>query len=83
MAWTTLLGKSFRGNKISKELQIWYKGIEYEKTKIKPTYFELLVAFAYWYFALTNVDYAVIEVGLGGLLDGTNIVNNKNKNDFL
>jgi len=59
--------------KLSEFLQI------VEKTKIKPTYFELLVAFAYWYFALTNVDYAVIEVGLGGLLDGTNIVNNKNK----
>lgn len=50
-----------------------------EKTGIKPTYFELLVAFAYWYFAKTKVDYAVIEVGLGGLLDGTNVVDRTDK----
>ncbi len=50
-----------------------------EKTGIKPTYFELLVAFAYWYFAKVAVDYAVVEVGLGGLLDGTNVVNRQDK----
>lgn len=50
-----------------------------EKIGIKPTYFELLVAFAYWYFAKVKVDYAVVEVGLGGLLDGTNIVNRQDK----
>jgi dihydrofolate synthase/folylpolyglutamate synthase len=49
------------------------------KTGIKPTYFELLVAFAYWEFARQEVDYAVIEVGLGGLLDGTNVVDRKDK----
>lgn len=52
---------------------------EVEKTKIKPTYFELLVALAYWYFAREKVDYAVMEVGLGGLLDGTNIVSRSDK----
>ncbi len=45
----------------------------------QPTYFELLVAFAYWYFAQAQVDYAVIEVGLGGLLDGTNVINRADK----
>jgi len=50
-----------------------------ESIKIKPTYFELLVAFSYWYFARVKVDYAVIEVGLGGLLDGTNVVNRRDK----
>ena len=50
-----------------------------EKTDIKPTYFELLVAFAYWEFARQKVDYAVVEVGLGGLLDGTNVVNRSDK----
>ncbi len=39
----------------------------------KPTYFELLMAFAYWYFAKIKVDYAVIETGLGGLHDASNI----------
>lgn len=49
------------------------------KLSIKPTYFELLVAFAYWEFARQKVDYAVVEVGLGGLLDGTNVVNRSDK----
>lgn len=46
---------------------------------VRPTYFELLVAFAFWYFALIKVDYAIIEVGLGGLLDGTNVVSREDK----
>ncbi len=45
-----------------------------EKLDCKPTYFELLIAFAFWQFAEDKVDYAVIEVGLGGLLDGTNVI---------
>lgn len=38
-----------------------------------PTYFEASVALAFLYFALSRVDLAVIEVGLGGRLDPTNI----------
>jgi dihydrofolate synthase/folylpolyglutamate synthase len=49
------------------------------KSDVTPTYFELLVAFAYWEFAKQHVDYAVMEVGLGGLLDGTNVVNRDDK----
>lgn len=49
------------------------------KSGLKPSYFEFLVAFAYWYFDKVGVDYAVVEVGLGGLLDGTNVINNKDK----
>ncbi|MEI6249024.1 MAG: Mur ligase family protein [bacterium] len=45
----------------------------------KITYYEFLIAMAFWYFNKQNVDYAVIEVGIGGLLDGTNVVNNLNK----
>jgi len=41
---------------------------------IRPTYFELLTAFAYWVFKQESVDYMVIEVGLGGLLDATNVI---------
>ncbi len=43
------------------------------------TYFEVLVAFAYWVFAERGVDYAVVETGLGGLLDGTNTVRRADK----
>ncbi len=48
-------------------------------TGITPTYFELLVAFAYWYFAKAKVEYAVVEVGLGGKLDGTNVISRPDK----
>lgn len=41
---------------------------------IKPSYFELSVALAFDYFASENVDMAIIEVGLGGRLDSTNII---------
>jgi dihydrofolate synthase/folylpolyglutamate synthase len=38
-----------------------------------PTRFEVLIAFAYWVFAKEKVDYAVIETGMGGLDDSTNV----------
>lgn len=52
---------------------------EIRNSDVNPTYFEILVAFAYWEFARQRVDYAVVEVGLGGLLDGTNVVEQENK----
>ena len=39
-----------------------------------PTQFEMLTAAGFLYFAQEEVDYAVIEVGLGGLLDSTNVI---------
>jgi dihydrofolate synthase/folylpolyglutamate synthase len=42
---------------------------------IQPSFFEMTVAMAFDYFAKSNVDVAVIEVGLGGRLDSTNLVN--------
>lgn len=50
-----------------------------KESRLSPSYFELLIAFAYWQFAKHKVDYAVIEVGLGGLLDGTNVINRRDK----
>jgi dihydrofolate synthase/folylpolyglutamate synthase len=43
-------------------------------TEIKPSFFEMTVAMAFDYFANQKVDFAVIEVGLGGRLDSTNII---------
>lgn len=40
----------------------------------QPTEFEILTAMAFLYFAEAAVDYAVIEVGLGGLWDSTNVI---------
>ena len=39
-----------------------------------PSFFEMLTAMAFEYFASAGVDLAVLEVGLGGRLDATNIV---------
>jgi len=39
-----------------------------------PTYFETVTLMAFWWFARQEVDWAVVEVGLGGRLDATNIV---------
>jgi dihydrofolate synthase/folylpolyglutamate synthase len=41
---------------------------------IKPSFFEITVAMAFQYFAEQQIDIAVIEVGLGGRLDSTNII---------
>lgn len=41
---------------------------------IKPSFFETSMAMAFAYFAEQQVDIAVIEVGLGGRLDSTNII---------
>jgi dihydrofolate synthase/folylpolyglutamate synthase len=42
--------------------------------KIKPSFFEITVAMAFDYFVHMQVDIAVIEVGLGGRLDSTNVI---------
>ena len=42
--------------------------------RIRPSFFEMTVAMAFQYFADAKVDIAVIEVGLGGRLDSTNII---------
>lgn len=41
---------------------------------IKPSFFEITVAMAFDYFAKKEVDWAVVEVGMGGRLDSTNIL---------
>ncbi|TKB96780.1 bifunctional folylpolyglutamate synthase/dihydrofolate synthase [Pedobacter cryophilus] len=42
--------------------------------EISPSFFEVTVALAFDYFAKQQVDIAIIEVGLGGRLDSTNII---------
>lgn len=45
-----------------------------KKLKESPTFFELMTATAFKYFADNKVEYAVVEVGLGGRLDSTNVI---------
>ena len=42
--------------------------------QMKPSFFEMTVALAFDYFAKEKIDIAVVEVGLGGRLDSTNII---------
>lgn len=44
-----------------------------------PSWHELVVAFALWVFAEENVDYVVLETGLGGLHDSTNVTERSDK----
>lgn len=45
-----------------------------EEAAIEPSFFEMTVAMAFDFFRKSQVDIAVIEVGLGGRLDSTNII---------
>lgn len=63
------------GQQIDKEFVIGFVNkIKPSIEVIKPSFFEITVAMAFDYFAQQNVDIAVIEVGLGGRLDSTNII---------
>jgi len=42
--------------------------------RIKPSFFEITVAMAFDYFAKQQVEIAIIEVGMGGRLDSTNVI---------
>ncbi len=48
--------------------------IKPESERIQPSFFELTVAMAFDYFVQQQVDIAIIEVGLGGRLDSTNVI---------
>ena len=65
------------GEMISKSYVIDFvqRFLEMNKTlKLEPSFFELTVMMAFDFFAAKDVDVAVIEVGLGGRLDSTNII---------
>jgi len=65
------------------ELSIWLKEIKKHEEKLKKrgqiagqlTYFEILTASAFLHFREKKVDLAVLEVGMGGRYDATNVVN--------
>ncbi len=42
--------------------------------EVQPSFFEMCVALAFCYFAEQRVDVAIVEVGLGGRLDSTNVI---------
>ena len=42
--------------------------------ELKPSFFEMTVGMAFWHFAQQKVDIAIVEVGMGGNYDSTNII---------
>lgn len=65
--------KPIRDKDFIKELKSTEKIIK-KHPEIKPTYFETVAALAISYFKKKKVDLAVMEVGMGGELDATNII---------
>jgi len=63
------------GEQISEQFVIDYVNSQKDLIEeIQPSFFEATVALAFDYFAKEEVDIAIIEVGLGGRLDSTNII---------
>ena len=63
------------GRKISEsELLSFFQEFQATLKSFKLTYFEISTAAAFWWFAQRQVDLAVIETGLGGRLDATNVI---------
>jgi dihydrofolate synthase/folylpolyglutamate synthase len=54
-----------------------YKAVEKTSKTSNPTFFEIMTALAFMHFADSKVDIAVIETGLGGRLDSTNVIKPK------
>lgn len=57
-----------------RDVVIFVQDLENSIAKIKPSFFELTVAMAFWYFSREKVDLAIVETGMGGRLDSTNIL---------
>lgn len=77
---------SINGKRISQELLSSYvhrllphveaidtAALSSESTLHRPTFFEITTALAFWYFAEQQTDIVVLEVGMGGRLDSTNV----------
>ena len=63
------------GEEISREYVVdFVNRIRPAIEEIRPSFFEITVAMAFDYFARKKVDIAIIEVGLGGRLDSTNVI---------
>jgi len=50
-----------------------------DRSELQLNYFEVLYAFTFWEFARRKVEYAVVETGIGGLLDHTNVITRRDK----
>ncbi len=56
------------------EILLFFREHERMLDEIRLTYFEISTCLAFWYFAKEKIDIGIIETGLGGRLDATNVV---------
>ena len=61
-------------NKLSSDKEIAQYYLRVKKHVTNQTFFEITTAMAFLYFKEKNVDFAVLEIGLGGRLDSTNVI---------
>jgi len=59
---------------LANELVSYTEQARRERPRESPTYFELVTALGFMHFARAGVDFAVVEVGMGGRLDATNVI---------
>lgn len=71
-------GKNIENQRLADMVEIVKEKIEImvKEGRPHPTEFEVTTAVGFLYFALENVDYLVLEVGLGGRFDATNVIEN-------
>ncbi len=63
------------GEMIPREAVVgFFEKFQPEFQQLEPSFFEMTTALAFYYFAEEKVDIAIVEVGLGGRLDATNII---------
>ncbi|MCE7054567.1 bifunctional folylpolyglutamate synthase/dihydrofolate synthase [Algoriphagus sp. AGSA1] len=63
------------GQEISPDLVVQF--VQENKSfldELKPSFFEMTVGMAFWHFAQQEVDIAIVEVGMGGNFDSTNVI---------
>ena len=60
--------------RLTKQIRPLVERLNIEPDKVHPLFFDIVTAMAFKYFEERHVDFAVLEVGMGGRLDATNIV---------
>lgn len=70
----TLSGKEIFPGDVARQMERILSVIRSAGPDFTPTYFEVTTAMAFAYFGEQNVDFAVVEAGLGGRLDATNVL---------
>jgi len=67
-------GKLITESDVTRLLRKIFDIMETHPSQVKPTFFEITTALSFLYFQENGVDVVVLETGLGGLLDATNVI---------